>query len=1370
MIRAKTKRRLVILLVAGVSFMALAGGAYAVRKAWQRSQALSAGKEGVAAAKAGDYKNALKQIYVYRRKYPNDIEALYYFALARQNVPEPDGGNLLEAASLWRQYVDVKPDDIEARRRLLDLYLNLGFNSESLDEADALLKRVPDDPASLRARAIAFYRLRKFADAQQAIERLTRLKPDDFENQLLSFTIQSANGATPQQLVAKVVELRKAHPNDVQFALLLSIAYANANDRTAAAEVIRKAAAQPMNSPKMLQLLVNQLDLLELNAESVAVVRATAAAHPEDAAYQRILASRLFVAADYDALDELVRKAAKPIADDPQVLVIQGLSLAQRGKLADASLIFQSVKTRASTDPVAAAIATAASALWIDSLEPKARVEVCRGTLQKDSGNPFLHFLLAEANSMQGDSERALREWRSAYSIAPAWGLPRARCARDYLNAGRIADALATARLAQERAPNDRDTLITLAMSWAATIGPNQVDEGTKLLALINNVRARFPDAQELRPLLVSVLGRLGHRNEALAEFRAALNMNPPALETTFLQLAAVSRVQNLGLESECFDQSAKAHGMTPQLAFAKATALSRANRSSDALSFFESVMSKRDADAPWRLAYARLLSLLDDPRAKATWIAVADAFPKNTQIQWSALTAPGVQDDHEFLGRTVERLRDQLGQDNVEGRLAQALWLLQGRPTPKQTSEASVILGDITRAAPNLTEPRMLLAKCLQELGNISGAVEQMRIVARARPDDDVVALRLASLLMLQGEVDAARAELEIVAREPNSPAVRQQAASMFLSLGDRNRARKILEQHTDASSAVLLAQIFMQQGEPAKAEEICKKFLAAPTPALLDFYANFLGSQGRPTEAREILAKLDTIDARPSVRELIRAEFAVRFGKPEEALAQYLAATRAAPKEPGAWRSLLLYCLRTGRVDNVQTYLAQALAQIPDDPGFAALKARFPLFQDLTAMPGGGNLLPALLQNLADIDVIDEAIQLAVDDRKGATGAQTATKIRQLAEQHPKILAIQLFAIEFLAGKGQFENAATLATRAMSAFPSSASVARVCTGALGGAGRWSDAIATAKQWRQRDPDQAMQADMVIAATSLQMGDPTTGLRQLEPYIARAFKAPDDYESLITVYAQSLLAARQSTRAQDLLSPLLTSPRWRSNWMSLAGSIADMPTRITWVARVVTAIPADAVSEKIALAHCYQQLASATGDNAWKVKTHQLVDPLVSRADLGAGDLVALGLLFESQKDIPTAEQLYRRAVKVDPKQVIALNNLAMILLNADRNLQEALDFAKHAVQVSGKPTFYDTQANVLARQKDYDNALKSIDSALQVDPDNAEWQATRLAILAQANRREQVNSEFLRFKATGAMNKLSDGTRSRLAALGLK
>jgi cellulose synthase operon protein C len=1382
MIRAKTKRRLVILLVLAVAGTGALGGAYVIRRAYLRSQAQQAGQKGLAAAKAGDYDAALPQLGQYLGRFPGDTDALYYYALARQHVQEPNNRQFGEAISLWRHLLDLKPDSVEARRQLLDLYVNLGFSNETLDTAETLLRGLPDDPAALRAKAIALTRLRRFPDAVATIQHLNQLHPEDLDNQLLALSIQQSSGVAPDQIVKSVDALRQAHPNDVHFALLQSIARANAGDRTGAAAAIRESLAKPPADPKTLAVLLDQLDALDLHAESLAAAKTAVAQNPGVLDCQRILASHLIYAGDYRQLDVLLKEVSPANAGaDAQLLAIKGLALGLQGHPQEAGAIFDALAARpkASSDRIASALVSAARSVWLDAPDAKVRVDTCSQALLVDRKNPFLHFFLGQAYALQKDADGALREWQAAYSLAPAWGLPLSRSARMLLEAGQAQQALSVARAAQSHMPDDEDTLVTLASAWSSTLDITKTADADSLLAFLRDLLKRYPTAEQARPLLIYLLSHLGtseqskkdYQAQASQEFQAALNLTPPPSELTFLQLAAVSRINKMQLEDECYSRSEKAHGMTPQLAFAKALWMVGAGKPKDGLAFFESVLPKPSTDSVWQLAYARLLGQLNDPRAKAVWIALADAFPKDAQVQWAALTASAVQDDHEFIGRSIQNLREQLGQDNVQGRLAQAMWLLQGKPTEKQTSEATLLLSDITRAAPNLVEARVLLAKCLRQLGNISGAVEQLRIAAQARPEDTSVVQSLASLYLAQGEVDSAREQLNRLAQSPVSSAQRQQIATMYMSLGDTERAVQILEKDPDPSSSLMLAQLYLQQNQPAKAEALCKTLFENPSPGVIEVYATLLASQGRQPEADTVLAKLDAVEARPGIRELLRANYLARFGKPEDALTQYLAATRTAPKDGNPWRQLLVFCLHANRVDDVARYVSDAHTNVPTDVGFTALADHTSELRQLAAEPAALDLFAALLQNANDVPSIVESIVLAQAAKTQTQPvSEIAPKIRQLADRNPRVLALQLFAAQYHLAAGRLDDAVTIAMRASAAFPNSPEAAQVAASALAGAGRWNEVIAVATQWRQRDPAHALQADTAIAAAKMQLGNLSDGMTQLSPYLDRALKSPDEYPTIVVLYVQNLIATKQVDKASQLLEPLLSSPRWRNLCLSVAASIGEPVARGLWLDRASAAIPADAVAEKIQLALEYQRLALLTKDPAFDKKARDIVDPLVARVDANPAILTAVASLYETQKDVAAAEQLYRRVLKADPNQAVALNNLAMILANADRDLPEALDLASRAVKLAPVAGLYDTLAFVQAHQKAYDNALASIGQALKLDPNNLEWQASRIWILALNGRRDTATAELQQMQTAKTYDKLSENSRLRLASVGLK
>lgn len=88
-------------------------------------------------------------------------------------------------------------------------------------------------------------------------------------------------------------------------------------------------------------------------------------------------------------------------------------------------------------------------------------------------------------------------------------------------------------------------------------------------------------------------------------------------------------------------------------------------------------------------------------------------------------------------------------------------------------------------------------------------------------------------------------------------------------------------------------------------------------------------------------------------------------------------------------------------------------------------------------------------------------------------------------------------------------------------------------------------------------------------------------------------------------------------------------------------------------------------------------------------------------RAATGATETLALtyqGNVYASRNDAPMAEKKYRAALKADPDNVIALNNLAWLLAQEGRDLDEAELLIRHALEQDPEP------------REPFENTLKAI------------------------------------------------------------
>lgn len=110
-----------------------------------------------------------------------------------------------------------------------------------------------------------------------------------------------------------------------------------------------------------------------------------------------------------------------------------------------------------------------------------------------------------------------------------------------------------------------------------------------------------------------------------------------------------------------------------------------------------------------------------------------------------------------------------------------------------------------------------------------------------------------------------------------------------------------------------------------------------------------------------------------------------------------------------------------------------------------------------------------------------------------------------------------------------------------------------------------------------------------------------------------------------------------------------------------------------------------------------------------------------VLETERSAPMLVARGYIDEQEGDLNTAIERYREAVRLDPGNVVASNNLSMALVKADMNPQEALVHAQYALEKQPRNSaIFGTHALSLAHAGKTEEARIALATALRLAPDD--------------------------------------------------
>jgi tetratricopeptide (TPR) repeat protein len=1355
-LRGKSRRRLLILLSVVVGLGMVGGLTWFIRLSVLRREAIRSRDEGMVAYKAGDYQSSLKELGVYLGRFPTDVDVLLPYAKSRLNVEDSQHSNVGQAILLYQRVLQLRPADLEAQSQLLDLYNSVGHNAEAISTADAIIARPAVSKTDLAhaylVKANAQMRMQKLDDAQMTVRKWTEVAPTDLNARVIELElVMKKSDARHARDYAD--QLAAAHPNDDRFQLLRSVAAAVAGDKAAATALVRPLLGRPLIDATYTRFLTRQLDDLDMYSEAFDVLQSAAKSLTDDD-IQHLWHLRLFETNRFAMLiDQTAGLDPSALGTDPEPIALRALAMYRVNRAGDAKTVIAQLARRGESDSRAKVWSTALTAITVGQGADSAKsIELIRDALIPNQQNPILVYELAEAYSRAGAHDKAITMWQNVTRIAPEWAAPWVRLSQAMIGAGRQTDALTAAQAAQIRAPQDQDAAFALLLASAANLPVGASPQNAAVVAQINGFCKRFPENPDALPLKVRVLAQAGRRDDAISTIASSLKLNPLPRESALLSMAQTSITFGLGQEQACWQASESAYGMTPNLAFARASWLHDHQQAPAALAMVDSDTSKHPGDKVWESMRADYLDQVGDPRAKAEWVRLGDSYPADVQLQWGAVSSRSVQSDHDFIGRTIDRLVSLLGDDSVALRMLRARWYLNGSAGDNDTTEAMLLLSQVSRNAPDMLAPRLLLATCYMRMKNVGAALDQLAAASDAQPNLATLAVEVARLFQAHGDVARSRQYIDRTCRSPRATTRDlRQAASLMALQGDYKNALALLEKVYSSQKQlppdIVLASLYRQLGQPDKTALICVELLKKPDPESVSFCADFYASRGNTSDARDALAKLDGLKLQPGQKEVILGDFASHYGTADETLKDYRAAAAVAPKEPAVWRRLVGYSISAGRFDDAIDAAGQAAQNIPATPSFETISKNAAVIRKSQDIAGGRQLVMSIGSDPAGNAAVIDAITLLVAAKEnGDPPAKTVVQLRQLADHNPKILAIQTVTLQAYIESDEMDDAIQMATRTAEHFPSAVEPLRVETLVLNKAGRFQDVIETAKEWRRHDSNDAIDPDMAIASAEMQLGDVNAANQQIQPYLDRAMKDPDRFTSVFLLRAQGLLASHHPEEAESLLIPMLEKyPGIRAVWMRLAGkSVEDLPRAQAWLTRV-TAYTSATPNEQLYLGEAWTLVGQRFASDVCSRTGRDIIERVTKSPDAPEQAFFRLGVACDQVNDLPASEAAYSRAVEMDPKDSAALNNLAAMMVRTHGDLHQAAGFVAQAIDLEPKrAAFLDTKASIQAAQKDIAGATVSLRAAQQLDSVALEWHVNLLEIFIKAGKQDLAKAEL--------------------------
>ena len=681
-------------------------------------------------------------------------------------------------------------------------------------------------------------------------------------------------------------------------------------------------------------------------------------------------------------------------------------------------------------------------------------------------------------------------------------------------------------------------------------------------------------------------------------------------------------------------------------------------------------------------------------------------------------------------------------------------------------------------KSSPDYVEAHFILARCLEGLGDVDGAIDHLKLAATRGASSNAAALHLIRLVQSRGDFDKARELLEDLARRDLAdPQQRRQAASLFAQAGKTQQAMAMLDRAGNPAQEapdLLKASLYDQQNRYAEAKSACETLLKKPDAAIVQFAASFYASHGEKTLADQALKQMDSLSLPVGLKVSILAQHTARFGDSTEALRWFIAATKAAPSNPTTWQGLIAWQFRLGQGRDALAAADEGLRALPEDRMLLAVKQNAVILLKADEIPELRSLTAAMVESSAQRSGVGEALETILKSR-GGDAAQNIRVVRGVADKFPMLLPLQLYSIELSRQEGRLDVGGAVAERLAYNFPANPDGPRLAAGMLMGNGQPLQAIRMADLWRERSLRDAPAADVLIARARWQLHQLPEAVKQVEPHALAASQFPDSeiYAQALAMYAGGLTLLNQSDKAYSILNPLLAKDRgWRERWLHFATSQFDAANANQAIERVAALTDANAEAEQIIVTEAWIMLSQRSGGKYLPMARRQ-IEPLLKRPDATAGAFTAMAYVEELENNSAGAEVHYRKALSLDPAFYAANNNLAMLLVHktgdsgTEVNIaREAVDLAKAAVKAVPSAATYDTLARAQARAREMDGALDSMRTCIKLDANNLTRRLDLIAMLLDFSKMDEARVAITLLESTTASG-TNSGIRHRLTEL---
>ncbi len=863
-----------------------------------------------------------------------------------------------------------------------------------------------------------------------------------------------------------------------------------------------------------------------------------------------------------------------------------------------------------------------------------------------------------------------------------------------------------------------------------------------------------------------------GDANAAVIQLKSALQKNPDLAEARYLfGMLLLDSGDSGGAERELRKALDKGYPIA-QVAVPLAYATIGIGKVAPLIAEFLAMRpTEPEAVAAVKSGLANAYLVTDErPKAEA---AIRDALAAKPDYAPAKLTQARLKMVSNDLPAALAALDTLIKDDGIryEALMLRAdIHSLQGKP--------ELALTDFDAAAPlhnQALQPRLRAAQILLGMGRLDEADSRLAQASKLAPNNPYVRFAAGTIALSRGKFETARdAAQQVLRMGPGFVPAMLLAGMAQLQLREFLQAQENLEKVANRAPASvpvrkLLARAYNGSGDAARALETLAPLIDADAPdqetlMVAGEAALNMGDIKRSSEYFDRAAKLDPKDAGTRARLGIAR---LVGGDAERALGDLEAASSLAGENAGgtgADVALVMVHLRRGEFQKARA-IASEYAAKHSDRAFS-----YNLLGGVLGAAGDKNGERANFEKAFSLDAayLPAAINLArLDLAAGQTDA-ARKRFETLIEKSPKNPEAYLVYAHFLSDtRAKPDDIRKALTKGIAANPGATQLRLAELDLLLRTGDKKTALATAQDLVAAFPNDSTALFMAARAQAA-AGDIQQAIATMQKVATQRPESPQPLVALADLQrSMKNDAGAEETLVKALrLRPDLVEARQRL--VALKIEQRKIPAALTLARELQTLKPQDAAGYEIegeiqfAARDWNACIAAASRALELSRQTRQAVrlhGALMAAGKTAEADTLATRWIRDNPKDIgmrtylgeraisarafDEAAKHYRALVELEPKNAIALNNLAWAA--GQIKDPQALSYAERALALApDSPPLLDTQGQLLVDAGQLNLGVATLKKAVLLAPERADIRLNLARALSKSGDRRAARSEI--------------------------